>query len=135
MSRSLALSCSVGFLSVAVIYFAQVSVPLLFSIQGNTDISQAVTSTWFHPQRAVTVPPKSQTQEWDLFYHLGGYGPWIQKVDGVLEGGVGPPKSCRVEQVHMVLQLEQSLRHVMLMGCRCHDMPNDSLLNPQVIVG
>lgn len=38
----------------------------------------------------------------DLFYHLGGNGPWIPKIDGTVEGGIDPPEGCRVTQVHMV---------------------------------
>lgn len=41
--------------------------------------------------------------EWDLFYHLGGNGPWIPKVEGVLHNGLDPPEGCKVDQVHMVL--------------------------------
>ena len=37
-----------------------------------------------------------------MLYHLGGNGPWIEKVEGIVEGGIGVPEGCRVEQVHMV---------------------------------
>jgi hypothetical protein len=40
--------------------------------------------------------------EWNLFYHLGGNGPWIPKVDGVIHETLAPPTSCVVDQVHMV---------------------------------
>ena len=40
--------------------------------------------------------------DWNILYHLGGNGPWIEKVDGVAHGGIGVPEGCRVEQVHMV---------------------------------
>jgi len=38
-----------------------------------------------------------------LFEHLGGYGPWIEKVDeqGVL-ADLAPPKECSIDQVHLV---------------------------------
>ena len=39
---------------------------------------------------------------WDILYHVGGNGPWIQKVDGTLGEGIEPPAGCKVEQVHMV---------------------------------
>ena len=39
---------------------------------------------------------------WDILYHIGGNGPWIQKVDGTLGEGIEPPAGCKVEQVHMV---------------------------------
>lgn len=41
-------------------------------------------------------------QQEDLFYHLGGNGPWIPKRRDVLEHGVEPPEGCKVEQVHMM---------------------------------
>ena len=40
--------------------------------------------------------------EWNLFYHLGGNGPWIPKVDGVVRDTLAPPAGCVVNQVHMV---------------------------------
>jgi hypothetical protein len=40
--------------------------------------------------------------EWNLFYHLGGNGPWIQKVDGVIHDTLAPPGGCVVDQAHMV---------------------------------
>lgn len=39
---------------------------------------------------------------WDVLYHVGGNGPWIEKIDGVVEGGIEPPEGCSVEQIHMV---------------------------------
>lgn len=41
-------------------------------------------------------------KDWNLLYHLGGNGPWIEMEDGVVQGGIGPPNGCFVEQVHMV---------------------------------
>lgn len=38
----------------------------------------------------------------DLFYHLGGNGPWIPKINGTVKGGIEPPSGCRITQVHMV---------------------------------
>jgi hypothetical protein len=40
---------------------------------------------------------------WDLFYHLGGNGPWIPKVEGVIHDTLAPPTGCDVDQVHMVI--------------------------------
>lgn len=40
--------------------------------------------------------------DWNLFYHLGGNGPWIPKVDGVIDARIAPPTGCVVDQVHMV---------------------------------
>ena len=46
--------------------------------------------------------PKHLNDSWNLFYHLGGNGPWIPKVSGVVEGGIDPPEGCTVDQIHMV---------------------------------
>lgn len=46
--------------------------------------------------------PATPEEEWDLFYHLGGNGPWIPMVDGVNYSGTVLPKGCSVDQVHMV---------------------------------
>jgi acid phosphatase len=40
--------------------------------------------------------------EWNLLYHLGGNGPWVEKVDGVVEEGIQVPDGCEVDMVHMV---------------------------------
>ncbi|OJD35609.1 phosphoglycerate mutase-like protein [Diplodia corticola] len=41
-------------------------------------------------------------QDWNVLYHLGGNGPWVEKVDGVLDEGIAVPEGCNVEQVHMM---------------------------------
>ncbi|KAL3493609.1 histidine phosphatase superfamily [Aspergillus germanicus] len=38
---------------------------------------------------------------WNLHYHLGGYGPWVEKLDGHVQG-IEVPTGCRVDQVHMM---------------------------------
>lgn len=40
--------------------------------------------------------------EWNLLYHLGGNGPWVEKIDDVVEGGIQVPVDCEVDMVHMV---------------------------------
>jgi hypothetical protein len=65
---------------------------------------------WFYPgswnegrldaQRGGKVGP-----DWNIYYHLGGNGPWIPKVDGVLSNDTAPPQGCVVQQVHMVCKL------------------------------
>jgi acid phosphatase len=40
--------------------------------------------------------------KWNILYHLGGNGPWIEKVDGVAKGGIAVPDGCEVDMVHMV---------------------------------
>jgi acid phosphatase len=65
-------------------------------------------SSWFHPQswipdsKGAGLGSETISKEWNILYHLGGNGPWIQKVDGIVEGGIGPPEGCIVEQVHMM---------------------------------
>ena len=39
---------------------------------------------------------------WNGVYHLGGYSPWIQMLEGVVQGGIGAPKGYQVKQVHLV---------------------------------
>lgn len=60
---------------------------------------------WWHPQRKSQTPGQgagTSTKDWNILYHLGGNGPWVEKVHNVVEGGIAVPASCRVEQVHMV---------------------------------
>ena len=45
---------------------------------------------------------QSHAPGWDLFQHLGGNGPWIRKEIGVLSHDFALPRSCRVEQAHIV---------------------------------
>lgn len=42
------------------------------------------------------------TQDWNILYHLGGNGPWIEKLENTVEGGIAAPEGCKVEQVHMM---------------------------------
>lgn len=67
-------------------------------------------NTWFHPQRAAVPrpdPPRERRKGWNILYHLGGYGPWIEKVDGTAStigqgDAVAPPVGCVVDQIHVV---------------------------------
>lgn len=59
-------------------------------------------ASWWHPHRTHGRGSSKFGRGWNLLYHLGGNGPWIEKVDGVVKGGIGVPEGCRVEQVHMV---------------------------------
>ncbi|KAF2017465.1 phosphoglycerate mutase-like protein [Aaosphaeria arxii CBS 175.79] len=62
--------------------------------------------TWLHPQRLWSRPngqgAGTTTKDWNILYHLGGNGPWVEKVADVVEGGVAVPDGCIVEQVHMM---------------------------------
>jgi acid phosphatase len=42
------------------------------------------------------------TNDWNILYHLGGNGPWIEKLHDVVDGGIALPNGCEVEQVHMM---------------------------------
>jgi acid phosphatase len=42
------------------------------------------------------------TIDWNILYHLGGNGPWVEKSIDVVEEGIAPPEGCEVVQVHMV---------------------------------
>lgn len=63
---------------------------------------------WWHPQRSHGRGDKSKdsagvmTKGWNILYHLGGNGPWVEKVIDVVEGGIATPEGCEVVQVHMV---------------------------------
>lgn len=64
--------------------------------------------SWWHPERRVSEDyllngaAGVRTPDWNILYHLGGNGPWVEKVDNIIEGGLAPPAACKVEQVHMV---------------------------------
>lgn len=41
-------------------------------------------------------------QDWNILYHLGGNGPWVEKTDGSIPEGIAVPEGCVVDQVHMI---------------------------------
>ncbi|PWW78411.1 phosphoglycerate mutase-like protein [Tuber magnatum] len=43
-----------------------------------------------------------QKGEWNILYHLGGNGPWVEKVDGVVKGGILVPDGCEIDMAHMM---------------------------------
>jgi len=63
-------------------------------------------TTWFSPQLwkdgKIASKGGKVDKNWNILYHLGGTGPWVQKIDGVVTNNVGPPPQCKVEQVHML---------------------------------
>jgi hypothetical protein len=65
-------------------------------------------STWFSPEavysgRKPAANGGSVDRDWNILYHLGGDGPWVQKIANVVEGEtVSPPEGCEVEQVHVL---------------------------------
>ncbi|KAF2177172.1 hypothetical protein K469DRAFT_720857 [Zopfia rhizophila CBS 207.26] len=67
--------------------------------------------SWWHPQRIWGGTEETHTRgqggsaltkDWNILYHLGGNGPWVEKVVDVVDGGIAVPQGCEVEQVHMV---------------------------------
>ncbi|RPB27592.1 phosphoglycerate mutase-like protein [Terfezia boudieri ATCC MYA-4762] len=40
--------------------------------------------------------------QWNILYHLGGNGPWIPKIDGVVDGGIAIPNGCKIDMIHMM---------------------------------
>jgi acid phosphatase len=65
--------------------------------------------SWWHPERSDEKNRAARGQDagttdddWNILYHLGGNGPWVEKVIDVVEGGIAVPEGCDVEQVHMV---------------------------------
>ncbi|KIX10408.1 uncharacterized protein Z518_01490 [Rhinocladiella mackenziei CBS 650.93] len=46
--------------------------------------------------------PVLSNVHWDLFYHLGGNGPWIPKINGVDYSDALLPDDCSVDQAHML---------------------------------
>ncbi|KAJ5813662.1 Multiple inositol polyphosphate phosphatase [Penicillium pulvis] len=58
--------------------------------------------TWFHPLQAQPNATRESSEEWYLFQHLGGNGPWIEKSGSNDELSIAPPKGCSVDQVHMI---------------------------------
>ncbi|KAJ5241977.1 uncharacterized protein N7469_000304 [Penicillium citrinum] len=80
------------------------SVTLSRGASDNTTPRGASWKSWFHPLRvAENNKHKKPVKGWNLFEHLGGYGPWIEKVDeqGVLTD-LAPPEGCSINQVHLM---------------------------------
>jgi acid phosphatase len=67
-------------------------------------------SSWWHPQRSDGTAAEHRqgagatTNDWNILYHLGGNGPWVEKIVDIVDGGIAVPEGCQVEQVHMVGQ-------------------------------
>ncbi|CAO2650994.1 Nn.00g092910.m01.CDS01 [Neocucurbitaria sp. VM-36] len=64
-------------------------------------------SSWWHPERSDGIRAEHKmgagaiTKDWNILYHLGGNGPWVEKVLDIVPGGIAVPSGCEVEQVHM----------------------------------
>jgi acid phosphatase len=73
---------------------------------------QTDNSGWWPPEYK---PPKDSGYgggDWNILYHLGGNGPWIEKVDGVVDGSMKVPGGCEVDMVHMVISSHYSTMRV-----------------------
>ncbi|KAF2689583.1 phosphoglycerate mutase-like protein [Lentithecium fluviatile CBS 122367] len=71
---------------------------------------QSSWGSWFHPdwiwhretRSSLQQQAGALTRDWNILYHLGGVGPWVEKTVDVVEGGIAVPEGCEVEQVHMM---------------------------------
>ncbi|KAF2847723.1 phosphoglycerate mutase-like protein [Plenodomus tracheiphilus IPT5] len=92
-------------------------------------------NSWWHPERSRGVSLESQvgagttTDDWNILYHLGGNGPWIEKITDVVEGGVAVPEDCVVEQVHMIS------RHAERYPTRKHGQVQKTVINRMKMSG
>jgi len=79
----------------------------------------------FVKQKATDKP----SNQWNILYHLGGNGPWIPKIDGVVDGGIAVPNGCRIDMIHMVgCLLCVVIQESRADQNRCHDMARDTQL-------
>ncbi|GMF74204.1 unnamed protein product [Aspergillus oryzae] len=53
-------------------------------------------NAWYNPLRSGQVG--YQANDWNILYHLGGNGPWIEKIDELETPGLEPPKGCVIDQ-------------------------------------
>ncbi|KAH6618457.1 3-phytase B precursor [Boeremia exigua] len=65
-------------------------------------------TSWWHPQRSEgSISERNQgagttTKDWNILYHLGGNGPWVEKLIDLAEPSIAVPPGCQVSQVHMM---------------------------------
>jgi acid phosphatase len=64
-------------------------------------------NVWEGKISEISTQEESDDGAWNLLYHLGGNGPWIQRVDDVVKSerdifSIATPPGCRVQQVHML---------------------------------
>ncbi|KAJ6041074.1 hypothetical protein N7499_001252 [Penicillium canescens] len=59
--------------------------------------------TWLNPCQSVQLDT-SQTsgKEWNILYHLGGNGPWIENIHEGAASSPETPEGCSIDQVHMI---------------------------------
>lgn len=74
-----------------------------FALPAATNLQQLLLPSYFHSEHSGWESSDScHKDEWNILYHLGGNGPWVEKVDGVATGGIEVPEGCSVDMVHMV---------------------------------
>ncbi|KAJ6087861.1 hypothetical protein N7467_006775 [Penicillium canescens] len=59
--------------------------------------------TWLNPCQSAQ-PDTSQTsgKEWNILYHLGGNGPWVENIHEGAASSLETPEGCSIDQVHMI---------------------------------
>jgi len=92
--------CAVLISNPAVGIYLQHALPSIVELSSNNWIRHILGLSQWQLQSAWT--SVKARPDWNILYHIGGNGPWIQKIDGVVQEGFGPPAGCHVEQVHMV---------------------------------
>lgn len=90
--------------------------------------------TWFHPLQAQPNATRESSEEWNLFQHLGGNGPWIEKSGSNDEMSIAPPEGCSVDQVHMVGVFQVTYVPFSLIIYRYRDMERGTRLHLQATV-
>lgn len=79
--------------------------PSLFKEQSESPYSGRW-KTWFSlSQSKVPGSKPSPGKGWNVIYHLGGNGPWIENSGEGTDPNLAPPEGCLVDQVHLVCSL------------------------------
>lgn len=58
--------------------------------------------SWHDPQQLHEDRSGATSQDWNVLHHMGGNGPWIEKVEDIVPGGIAVPKGCEIDQIHMM---------------------------------
>ncbi|CCX06869.1 Similar to 3-phytase B; acc. no. P34754 [Pyronema omphalodes CBS 100304] len=77
---------------------------------------------------------QNSTDDWNILYHLGGNGPWIDRLDGVVDGGVAVPSGCEVDMVHLMSRHAERYP-TQKAGIRMLEMINRLKAHPEPFVG
>ena len=82
-----------------VVIFLGVIIPSLYLYYNSPWVQQALCPSK-SPSVVRYLCPAVKGQPWDLFYHLGGNGPWIPRAPE--SSPIELPGKCAVDQVHMI---------------------------------